>query len=281
MKKLFYNLSYFIKEAKTTIKLNAMSNFFSFLSTGLIFFILAMVISGWWISNQVVAAIQGEAEISVYYVERIDNGVRETRLVNESEAYRRMVEVLGKDARVLEYFDENPFSPFIEVKIQIEEMSAVLRELGTISGIDYVRDNREILDKIQNIAQILKVIGYLVITAVGITTLVIISHIIRMGINDNKEQINTLRLMGAPEGFIGFPFLLEGLTITIGGGVLASALAAVALNYVYAQVAGPLPFIPLPSREDLTSNLIVLIMSLSAVLGIAGSIFGLTSAKRN
>jgi cell division transport system permease protein len=274
--------------------MNALSNFFSLLSTALIFFILAMVISGWWISSQIVEAIQGEAEISVYYEEYIGDvgakqivdqlkaieGVREARLVNEDEAYERMEDILGKDALVLEYFDENPFSPFIEVKIHIEEMSTVLNKLGAISGIEHVRDNREILERLQDIARALSLIGYLVVTAVGITTLVIIAHIIRTGIYDSKEQINTLRLMGAPEVFIGFPFVLEGLALTLGGGILASALAVTALKYAYAQMAGPLPFIPLPPQGFIIYNMIILVMSLSVILGILGSAFGLYSAKR-
>lgn len=294
MKNILYNLGYFLKEVKTIIRLNALSNFFSFLSTALIFFILATVISGWWVSSQVVEAIQGEAEISVYYEEGIGNdgaiqlvdkfksieGVREARLVDEDEAYMRMVEILGKDALVLEYFDENPFSSFIEVKIHIEEMSSILNKLGAISGIEHVRDNREVLERLQGIARALSLIGYLVVTAVGITTLVIIAHIIRMGIYDNKEQINTLRLMGASEVFIGFPFLLEGLVLTLGGGILASVLEAFTIKYIYARMAGPLPFIPLPSQEVLVSGLFILVISLSVILGVLGSIFGLSSARK-
>jgi cell division transport system permease protein len=85
--------------------------------------------------------------------------------------------------------------------------------------------------------------------------------------------------MGAPEGFIAFPFLLEGLLLTLGGGALASALAVFSLNYFYAQMSGPLPFIPLPPIGAITSNMDILIMALSAALGFAGSFFGLSSAK--
>ena len=293
MKNILYNTGYFLKEVKTIIRLNLLSNIFSLLSTGLIFFILAMVISGWWVSNKVVEAIQGEAEVNVYFTEGLDNtsaiklaegikgisGVREARLVDEGEAYSRMEEVLGKEARVLEYFEDNPFSPFIEVKISIEKIDPILKELELMTGIEHVRDNREVLERLHSIAGVLKLLGYLVVAAVGISTMVIISHIIRMGIYDNREQINTLRLMGAPEAFVAFPFLLEGLLLTLSGGIMASALAAFTLKYVYAQMAGPLPFIPLPPREALTSNLVILVMSLSAVLGAAGSFFGLSSAK--
>lgn len=295
MKSILYNAGYFLKEAKTIVRLNLLSNIFSLLSTSLIFFILAMVISGWWASNQIVRTIQGEAEINVYFREGMTitdaqkltegikgiAGVREVRLIDENEAYSRMEEILGKEARVLEYFDDNPFSSFIEVKIDIEEIDPILKGLSLMTGIEHVRDNREVLERLRSIAGVLKVLGYMVVTAVGISTMVIISHIIRMGIYDNREQINTLRLMGAPEAFISIPFLLEGLMLTLAGGALASALAAFALKYIYAEMAGPLPFIPLPPREALTSNLIILVMSLSAALGSAGSFFGLSSAKGN
>lgn len=295
MRNILYNTGYFLKEAKAIIKLNLLSNIFSLLSTGLIFFILTMVLSGWWISSQVVETIQGEAEVSVYFKEDIKNndvmkliedikaiaGVREVRLVDEDEAYSRMVEILGNEAKVLSYLDDNPFNPFIEVKIHLENMESVVKNLSHIKGIEQIRDNREALERLHSIAEVLKILGYLVVAAVGISTLVIISHIIRMGIYDNRDQINTLRLLGAPEMFIAFPFLLEGLMLTIGGGLLAATLSAFSLKYFYAQMAGPLPFIPLPPREALVGRLITLVILLSAIMGVTGSLFGLSSAKND
>lgn len=292
MKNFLFNAGYFVKETKTIIRMNLLSNILSFLSIGLIFFILSMMISGWWISNQIVLAIQGEAEISVYFskgteddaaelTERIRSieGVSEAKLINEEEAYSRMEKILGKEARVLEHFEDNPFSPFIEVKIQIEDIGQILKELDMMTGIEHVRDNREVLERILSISQIIKVLGYLIITAVGISTIVIISHIIRMGIYDSREQINTLKLMGAPEAFICIPFMLEGLMLTMGGGALASILAVSTLKFVYAQAVGPLTFIPFPPQEALASNLVMLIIFLSVALGTVGVFFGLSSAK--
>lgn len=295
MKTIIYNIGYFLKEVLKIIRLNQLSNLLSLFSTGLIFFIFAMVISGWWISSEVIEAIQGEAEINVYYEEGINNedalklveriagmeGIREARRVDEAEAYGRMVAILGKDARVLEFFDDNPFSPFIEVKIHLDQMDSIIGVLAEQPGIDYIRDNREILDRLRQIDEIVKLLGYLVVAAVGISTLVIISHIIRQGIYNNREQINTLRLLGAPEAFIALPFILVGLMITLGGGTMATVLAVFALRQVYALMMGPLPFIPLPPHEIFISNLVTLVMISSAVLGIVGSFFGLSSAKSN
>ena len=295
MTNISYNIGYYLKEAKTIIRLNLLSNILFLFSTGLIFFILAMVISGWWVSSEVIEAIQGEAEINVHFEEGLDavdtiqlakeikdvDGVREVRVVGKEEAYGRMVEILGEEARVLEFFDNNPFSPFIEVKIYLDQINPVLEKIVTIKGIEHVRDNREILDRLHNFARVLRLLGYLAVVAVGISTLVIISHMIRLGIYNNREQINTLRLLGAPEAFIAFPFVLVGVLLTLGGGLVASTMSAFALKQIYAQMAGPLPFIPLPPLEIILGELVLLVIVLSASLGVVGSLLGLSSEKSN
>jgi len=295
MKNLSYNIGYFIKEAKIIIKMNLISNIFSIFSTALIFFILAMVISGWMVSSQVVEVIQEESEISIYFNEDMSNnytlqllqkinnlsGVKEARIVDEGEAYERMVEILGKEARVLEFFDDNPFSPYIEVKLHLDEVQPILDKLNLETGIEHIRDNRNVLDRIRDIDRILRYLGYLGVVAVGISTMVIISHIIKLGIYNNRDQINTLRLLGASESFIAFPFLIVGLLLTLGGGILATGLAVLVIKQVYIMMTGPLPFIPLPHKDTLLLSLATIIISLSVILGVVGSLLGLSSAKEN
>lgn len=292
MKKAAYNLGYFLKEAKTLFKIDLLSNIFSIVSIGLIFFILALVISGWGISNYVIEIVEKEAEINVYFDNSLEDGevvklmedikkiegVGNVILVGEDESYDRMVEILGKEADILELFDENPFTSFIEVQIHIEEADSILEKLENLEGIDYIRDNKKVIDRLQDMVVILKILGVLVVVAVGVSTLIVVSHIIRQGIYNNREQINTLELLGAPEFFIGFPFLLEGLFLTLVGGVFASLLLTLTLKLGYSQMGIALPFLPLPPSESLTANMVTLILGMSGILGIVGSLFGLSKS---
>ncbi|HSH35954.1 cell division protein FtsX [Schnuerera sp.] len=290
MKKTAYNLGYFLKEGKTLFKIDFLSNLLSILSIGLIFFILALVVSGWGISNYIIGIIEKEAEINVYFDNQLESekiasliediesteGVERVTLVSEEQSYNRMVDILGNEANILELFDENPFTSFIEVQIHIEKADSILDRMENINGIDYIRDNKRVIDRLQDIVIILKVLGVLVLLAVGVSTLIVISHIIRQGIYNNREQINTLELLGAPEFFIGFPFLLEGLFLTVVGGGIASLLFRWTLKYGYGQMQSALPFIPFPPGQSLSTNVIILIVGMSVILGIVGSLFGLS-----
>ena len=115
--------------------------------------------------------------------------------------------------------------------------------------------------------------------AVGITTLIILSHLIRQGIYINREQINTLRLLGAPSSFIGTPYILIGFVLMLVGGLVATGLIIMMINNTYGQISGVIPFLPLPAKEELVYKITIAIPSLSVFLGIFGSLLGLGSIR--
>lgn len=295
MKTFFYNIGYFHRETWRIVRANLLSNLFSILGTGLILFLFGMVATGTMIGNELIAKLQQEAEISVYYSEVIGekeashladtiktiNGVWSARLVNEAEARSLMEEMLGEEAKILELFEENPFAAFIEVRIYLDSMDFVLEEVRKLDGVEYVRDNRSVLTQLQGIINGLKIIGSLIILAVGITTLIILSHMIRQGIYNNREQINTLRLLGAPESFIGFPFVMVGLLLTLLGGALATAMITVLIHKGYQGIGAAIAFMPLPSQQGVVMNITLLIFTVSLVLGLLGSLFGLSSIGKS
>lgn len=293
MKTIFYNAGHFFREAKTIFKVDFASNVFSIFSIGFILFILSMIFSGWFISTDIVKVLQSEAEVNVYYredaeeseIEKIRSkivdigGVNEASIVGEKESYDRMVDILGEEADILSLFDDNPFTSFIEVKIDIEKSESILGEIEKIEEINYIRDNKDIIDKLKSIITILTVLGVMVVGAVGISTVFVISHIIRQGIYNNRDQIRTLKLLGAPDSFIGIPFVLEGLFLTLGGGGVASALIASLLYFGYGRIGKSILFMPLPASSEIIPYMLIGIMSISLLLGIVGSLFGLRSTK--
>ena len=131
MKNFMANVGYFFKEAGRIIISNSLSNIFTFLGTILILLMLASVVTGWSIATRLVKMLEQEAEISAFYRDDLDenevlalaedigkmDGVWSSRLVDESEAYKRMEEILAIDAAILERVEENSLKPYIEIRI--------------------------------------------------------------------------------------------------------------------------------------------------------------------
>ena len=292
MRNPFKNTTYFIKEAKTIFKVDLFSNILSLLSIGLIFFILTLILTGWLISNNIVEIIEKETEISIYFDESLDQtsienllmkirnveGIRKAQIVNEAESYDRMVEILGTEAEILGHFENNPFSSFIEVKIDMDSLDSIVGELEYFPGIDYIRDNRQVIHKLQGIIHIIEVLGLILFLAIGISTMIII-HIIRQGIYNNRDEINTLKLLGAPNGFIQLPFFLEGIFLTIIGGLVAFILWILLIKIGYGNIYKSLTFLPLAHGDEFIWPITTFLIIFSSFIGIIGSVFGLKSTK--
>ncbi len=228
-------MAYFLKEIKTIFLLNGFSSLLSLLSLILIFFVVMLAISGWWISTDLVQAIRNEAEISVYYEASTNAdglksdlqtiaGVKEVISIKAEQALDKMTEILGDDAKVLANFEENPFEAYFEVQIELEQLDTIIEQVKLIEGVDYVRDNQTVLNKIELIANIITALGVIIAVAVSIATFIITSHIIREGVHSHRAQINTLKLLGAPEWFVNLPFICEGVLLTFISGAISTSL---------------------------------------------------------
>ena len=290
MKGLTKNIDYFFREIKTIVKLDLLSNLFSLLSLGFIFFLVSLIFAGGYITDSMIRDIENQAEISVYYeaeankiaignqIEKIA-GVKEVIYIDKEEAKMNMAEILGEESRILDLFDHNPFDPYIEIRIDLNEVENITEKANSLSGVELVRNNKEILDKLKDISSLISLLGVLIIISVSVATLIVTSHIIRQGINLNKEQINTLRLLGAPEFFIRLPYILEGLIMTVLAGLISSALIYFTFNYIYVKVIDFLPFMILPSLDKLLISIFIFTALLAIILGLIGSLFGLKSTK--
>ena len=290
MKGLTKNIDYFFREIKTIVKLDLLSNLFSLLSLGFIFFLVSLIFAGGYITDSMIRDIENQAEISVYYeaeankiaignqIEKIA-GVKEVIYINKEEAKMNMTEVLGEESRILDLFDHNPFDPYIEIRIDLNEVENITEKANSLSGVELVRNNKEILDKLKDISSLISLLGVLIIISVSVATLIVTSHIIRQGIYLNKEQINTLRLLGAPEFFIRLPYILEGLIMTVLAGLISSTLIYFTFNYIYVKVIDFLPFMILPSLDKLLISIFIFTALLAIILGLIGSLFGLKSTK--
>lgn len=285
-----FNLPYFFKEAGTLAKKDLSSYMLSSLSLIMIFFVLAMTAGIGYSMSFMSASLQSEAEISVYYdpgtdpdqialdLEKIE-GVNEVLLIPADEAKDKMVQLLGDDSKILSLFDYNPFSEYLEVNIQLDKSETIADTAGLINGVSYVRDNREVLDKLKDISSAFNLSGILIIIAVGAATVVLTSHIIRQGIYLNRDAIGTLKLLGAPDGFIYFPFVINGVLLSGSSGLLSLAITVMATSKIYNVLTGSLPFLVLPDQRFMTTGLIIFTISTALALGIAGSLIGIGSTK--
>src|SRR6185436_19022479 len=128
----------------------------------------------------------------------------------------------------------------------------------------------DLVERVLTVTNLLRTAGTVLLVIVGVIALFIIINTIRLAVLARAEEIEVMRLVGASDAFIRWPFVFEGAFV----GLLAS-LATLA---ILAGVADPLSqfmadfFRVLPLQfGSLTRDLVALVMGTGVGLGIVGS----------
>ncbi len=279
-------LGYFFSEVAISFKKHKTSHFVSIISICLIFVLLGLIIGGWWTTRELISIVEKEGEVSVFFNENMNDheietlrhqieikeSVTEVHYIDEEAAWDRMSDLLGEEAGILEYFEENPLSPFLEVSIPGDQIDQTRQAISNMEGVEYTRSNRDILMQLQSLLQTIVFAGSLVGVLSMLTTIIITSHIVRLGMLAREQEIITLRLLGASKWFVASPFLLEAIILGSVGGVLASGMLLYAVPVFGNYLSQAMPFIPLPAWDIFLYVLLPLIPVTGAVFALLGSL---------
>jgi len=101
---------------------------------------------------------------------------------------------------------------------QIRETVSALEE---VTGVAEVSADYDIHEGFQTVQNVLGVASFAIIIGLFVVSLFIISNTVKLAMYDRKDEIAIMRMVGATNNFIRFPFLVEGFLLGIFGSVLA------------------------------------------------------------
>lgn len=168
-------------------------------------------------------------------------------LVTQAQALERARRELGEFEDV---FEPGLLPASIEVRLNDgarspEAVKAVATRLAAYDFIDDIRYGEEWVAKLYRLRTIASAVGLALGLTFALVSLIIIGSTIRMAVLARAREIAIMRLVGATDGFVRAPFLIEGLVKGLLGGLLALGLTgvtylAVGRFVVQATFFGPL-----------------------------------------
>ena len=205
-----------------------------------------------------VAALPGVA--SVAYVSRDD----------ALQRFRASMEAQGRED-LTRYLDSNPLYASLEVKLvdptRIREVGDVLRADPIVRNVINIED---LVERILTVTSILRTAGTVLLVVVGIIVLFIIVNTIRLAVVARAEEIEIMRLVGASDAFIRWPFVFEGAFVGLLGAVVTLGILAAAADPIGGFMVDFFRVLPL-QFGSLTRDLVTLVMGAGVGLGILGS----------
>src|SRR5436309_4414477 len=193
--------------------------------------------------------------------------VQAAAYVSEDQALDRARAELVEFRDVLQELERNPLPASIEVKLKprfrdVEHVNEVAERLRGFGFVDDVRFGRDWVANVDRLRQIAAAVGLVVGAAFAVVAIIIIGTTIRMAVLQRSREIAIMRLVGATDGFIRRPFLLQGAIKGMLGGV-----AAIGLSYgAYVLINRWLLQVTFFSREQALA-----IVGFGMLIGLFGS----------
>ncbi|MDP4125480.1 MAG: permease-like cell division protein FtsX [Bacillota bacterium] len=166
----------------------------------------------------------------------------------------------------------NPFPDKLTVKVtDAKNVVTLADQLSTMQGVEKVRYGQGFVDKLLKFTQWLRWIGLGVVAAFAIASIVLISINVKMNVFSRRREIQIMKLVGASNGFIRWPFLIEGLALGLVGGTLAAAIVGMGYNWISMYIQSTLTFLPVVQNAVLFRQISVGLLLAGMGMGAIGS----------
>jgi cell division transport system permease protein len=178
-----------------------------------------------YLTDNITAAQLGLLQNDVRSFAEVENVTH----VSKFEAMREAMQQLAEFRDVFTDLDMNPLPASIEVQMKPdyrdpESVGRVAELIGLYPFVEDVRYGREGVNKIFQLRRLGGAVSAVLGIAFAVVAIMIIGTTVRMAVLARREEIAIMRLVGATDGFIRRPFLLEGFVTGLVGGVLAMLL---------------------------------------------------------
>ena len=184
--------------------------------------------------------------------------------------FRASMQAQGREG-LTRYLDANPLYASMEVKLvdpsQVRVVGDALRGDPSVRNVINIED---LVERVLTVTSILRTAGTVVLVIVGVIALFIIINTIRLAVLARAEEIEVMRLVGASDAFIRWPFVFEGAFVGLLGSLATLAILAAVADPLSAFMADFFRVLPL-QFGSLTRDLVALVMGAGVGLGILGS----------
>jgi cell division transport system permease protein len=167
--------------------------------------------------------------------------------------------------------DANPLYASLNVKLkdpsQLDTVAGAMRDDPIVRSVINIQ---ALVDRVLSVTSVVRTAGVAVLAIVGLIVLFIIVNTIRLAVVARAEEIEIMRLVGASDAFIRWPFVFEGALVGMFGAAITLALLAAAAQPLSQAVVGFFNILPL-ELGPVARDTAVLVLGTGVGVGVLGA----------
>lgn len=235
--------------------------------------------------TSMMSSIEGNNSVTIYLNEGLPSlsaievgeqirsieNISECSFVPKDDALADMMERLGDDGTILNGLDgDDNFLPDAYT-ISMYDLSLyddTMNQIQAIEGVDRYTDYSHIATMLSNIDLIVRVASLAIIVILGIVSLFIISNTVKVTMFSRRTEISIMKSVGATNGFVRIPFIVEGMIIGLISGGVSVTVLLLAYDRAVMALYNIVPFLTAVDIDPYIGYII-------AAYAVVGALFGL------
>lgn len=228
-------------------------------------------------------ATQGEIERVMSEIEPLE-GVASVTFTSKEQALENFRNSMASSPEIIDQLDgENPLPASIDIDLSdpqmVESIAASLEANATYQTIcedpadvaDSIKYGQDTVDRLFTVTNYARYIGIALIALLIFIALVFINNTIRLAILARRKEIAIMRLVGASNGFIRGPFLMEGALHAVIGSLMAVGVLQLLRMFALPRLEEAIKFLSFDIGANTYLLIYAALVGAGLVIGLIGS----------
>lgn len=201
--------------------------------------------------------------------------VKSVKFEPKQQGLDSLVKSMGKDGQVFSSLkSENPLPDVYVIKTKLPKQTiAVAEKVKQFKNVSDVRYGKGTVENLFKVIDIARNVGIVLIIGLGFTAIFLIANTIKLTIVARSREIEIMKLVGATNAFVRWPYFLEGLFL----GILGSILPILVLGFGYKTLYDAYGqqyklFVHLIPSATMITYLGSMLLCAGAIIGVWGSV---------
>ena len=214
-------------------------------------------------------------------IRKID-GVSTIEFVSKEKALEQMKEKFGDSKDLLEPYegDDNIFTEsYIVTLTDLSKSQDVQNQILTFDMVKKINSSDQTIEMLIKLANGVKIVTGVILLLLIFISIFIIANTIKLTVHARRKEISSMKYVGATNGFIRWPFIVEGMIIGIFASIISIVIVGVAYSFLANQVVNSTFMqkigMSLISFNEMFNSIIIVYMLLGMGIGALGSVISM------
>jgi cell division transport system permease protein len=204
--------------------------------------------------------------------------VTQVNFVSKDQAYRDFLARHPDEAAVINALPTNPLPASLQINLRDpNDYLDVATYLNTQGPVDRVMNIKQTVDQMVTVIGVLRAGGAIILVVVGLIVLFIIVNTIRLAVVARADEIEIMRLVGASDAFIRWPFIFEGAFVGLLGAGITIFLLFLGQGPITSFLSDYFKVLPVEASATVGKNVALIVLGTGVGIGVLGSYLSVRS----